>query len=98
MIGIPTTIRGVTYPSMAAAARALRLHPQTIFQAAERGTLDNVGLGIKGAPGSPCYMNGKRWPSQSKAARVLNVRPATISRALSEGRTYVRPNGAAVLA
>lgn len=38
-----TTIRGVTYPSRAAAARALGVSIPTINGAASRGTLDNVG-------------------------------------------------------
>lgn len=89
MNGQPTTIRGVTYPSQRAAALALGLHPQTIHQALERGTVDNVGLGKRGRPGSPCYINGQRWPSQRCAARALGVRPAAIARALAQGRTYV---------
>lgn len=94
----PTLIRGTLYPSQRAAAMALGVHPQTVTQALERGTENNIGLGRRGAPGAPCYMNGKRWPSQAAAARALGVRPAAICRALAEGRTYVRPGGVGVLA
>lgn len=92
----PIEIRGVTYPSQRAAAAALRVCPQTIWRALERGTEQRIGMGKRGAPGAPCYMNGKRWPSQRAAAHALDVRPAAICRALGEGRTYVRPGPQAV--
>lgn len=40
----PVTIRGVTYENQSAAARALGVHPVSIFVARKRGTLDRVGL------------------------------------------------------
>lgn len=89
----PTLIRGQLYPSQAAAARALKLHPATIQNALERGAIDQVGSGLPGRKGRRCYMNGKLWPSQSAAARALGVRRASICKALDAGRTYVRPGG-----
>lgn len=91
MRGLPVKIRGIHYISHRAAALALGVHPQTVWQALKRGTEDRISLGRTGAPGAPCYMNGRRWPSQAAASRALQVRPATICRALAQGRTYVRP-------
>lgn len=41
---IKTTIRGVEYPSRAAAARALGVSREAVVQALRRGTVDRVGL------------------------------------------------------
>jgi len=41
---VPITIRGTAYPSINAAARALRVTPRCVHKALEAGTLDNVGL------------------------------------------------------
>lgn len=43
-VAIATTIRGVTYPSRVAAARALGMSACSINGAAYRGTLDRVGI------------------------------------------------------
>lgn len=40
----PVTIRGVRYPSMSAAARALGVGNSAIWGCAKRGTLETVGL------------------------------------------------------
>lgn len=44
------TIRGVSYPSMRAAASALRVSTQSVHQARHNGTLDFVGLKKNGVP------------------------------------------------
>lgn len=93
---VPTLIRGTLYPSMTAAARALNVKVATIFQAAERGTLDRVGLVQPGGPRKPCYINGQVWPSRTAAAKAIGVRRASISKALATGRTKVRQNGQGV--
>lgn len=41
----PVLVRGTLYPSQAAAARALGVHPKTLQGALDRGTLDRVGQG-----------------------------------------------------
>jgi len=41
----PVTIRGVTYPSVGAAARAFDCHRANITHAKRLGYLDRVGLG-----------------------------------------------------
>lgn len=88
--GIPTKIRGVIYPSQAAAARALGVSQTTVFHAIEAGREDQVGLGRPGAPPKPCYMNGRRWPSIRAAAAALGVSKTAISRARRQGRLEVR--------
>lgn len=45
MTATPVRIRGVDYPSQAAAAKALGLSHHTIYSALERGTIDHVGRG-----------------------------------------------------
>ena len=40
----PTEIRGTLYPSMSAAARAFGVSVQAVWDAAEKGRLDGVGL------------------------------------------------------
>jgi glutathione S-transferase len=40
----PTTIRGVTYPSRWAAAKALNCTPSNVYKAAQEGWLDRVGV------------------------------------------------------
>jgi len=42
---VPIVIRGVSYPSKAAAARALGITVQAVHDAAMRGRIDNAGLG-----------------------------------------------------
>lgn len=43
-LSYPTPVRGVVYPSMSDAAKALGVTRCTVSRAAMRGTLDNVGL------------------------------------------------------
>ena len=40
----PVTVRGVTYPSLVAASKALGVHVTAVCQAKARGTLDYIGL------------------------------------------------------
>jgi hypothetical protein len=42
---VPVTIRGITYPSMSAAARHFGITPQAVWDAIERGEPDGIGLG-----------------------------------------------------
>lgn len=42
---IPVTIRGVTYASMGAAARAFQIDRSAVSHAVRCGTIDNIGLG-----------------------------------------------------
>lgn len=44
MIKVPVRIRGVDYPSIRSAARALGVGVGTVCTALDRGTVDHVGL------------------------------------------------------
>ncbi len=81
--GCPVRIRGVIYPSQAAAARALSLNPLTIANALDAGRVDEVGLGIRrgGHPGKPCIYRGKAYPSRKAAALACGVSIAAVSKA-----------------
>lgn len=72
----PVTIRGVTYPSYTAAAKANNVTKAAVMLAATRGTLDNVGLGIK----KPITINGVKYASQREASKALGVSDGDIHR------------------
>jgi len=75
---VRTIIRGVEYPSMAAAARALGVNRVAVWQAAERGWLDGVGTGMKR---TPVTIDGITYPSLSDAGKALGItRQAVASR------------------
>jgi hypothetical protein len=44
-LAVPVTVRGETFPSMSACARAFGISPQAVFDAVERGRTDFIGLG-----------------------------------------------------
>lgn len=97
MTPVPTMIRGVTYPSMTAAARALGVHLSTVHAAVDRGTADRIGLvGGRGGPaGQPVTLNGQRFPSMAAAARALGVRWSSVKKAVDAGRHTIRPRARA---
>lgn len=84
MTANPVRIRGVHYPSQAAAARALGVSGFTISNALDEGRIDRVGLGLTspGTPGKPCWYRGKRYPSRTAAARACGVSVAAVSKAV----------------
>ena len=88
----PTDIRGVVYPSQAAAGRALGVTATTVHQAVQNGFLEFVGLGLKNRIGKPRHMNGRDFPSLAEAGRQLGVSPGTVARAIKAGRTEVYPS------
>ena len=79
----PVTIRGVEYPSQAAAAAALGVNPGTIHCAAKHGRLDAVGLGTN--PSKPTTIRGVEYPSRRAAAQALGVSIGGISHAIRRG-------------
>lgn len=81
----PVTIRGVTYPSVLAAARALGVSPAAICNARARGGLETVGLNPTITTPCPVAIRGVTYPSQNAAARALGVSAATIYMALERG-------------
>ena len=77
----PVTVRGVTYPSMTAAARALGVTKQAVSRALDKGTLDGVGFGRRCEPTytRPTIVCGVAYPSRRSAAAALGVRPSQLS-------------------
>ena len=98
--GVPVTIRGVTYPSFSAAARALNVAPQTVRQAKARGTLHRVGLGQLGKERMPVRIGGVTYADVYAASAALGVSRYTIWAAIHDGdpdrlvrpRVYRAPN------
>lgn len=72
----PVTIRGVTYESGRAAAKALGVHPGVVSQARKHGWLDGVGLGV----GKPITIDGVTYKSGADAARAIGISESKISR------------------
>ncbi len=79
----PVRIRGVDYPSQAAAARALGVTRNTVNCALERGDIDSIGLWV--VPKTPVTIRGVEYESASAAARALNLSPSTIFAAINRG-------------
>jgi microsomal dipeptidase-like Zn-dependent dipeptidase len=84
----PVTIRGTTYPSLTAAAKALDLSVSNIHRARELGTLDHVGMGRAGGAGRsalPITIRGTTYPSRADAARALGISVSAVSYAARNG-------------
>lgn len=70
----PITIRGVDYPSKAAAARALGITYESLRKAIVDGRLETVGLNPKGKNhGRRVRIDGKVYKSIAEAARATGV-------------------------
>jgi len=83
----PLKIRGVTYPSQYAAAKALGVNPSTIRAAVVRGTLATVGMGKAGmtARAMPIRIRGKVYKNAATAALAFGVTRACVYRHLAAG-------------
>ena len=82
---IPITIRGVTYPSRAEAAKALGITYEALRRAINANKLDTVGLNPRGKNhGREVYFNGKRYPSIAAAARAAGVSYPTMRERLKK--------------
>ena len=94
----PVEIRGIQYPSQAAAARHLGISAQAVGSALDRGKLDGVGLGrnaltrCKITLVSKEYPEGKVFASIADCARYLGIKPVNLHslrcRARKEGRSH----------
>ncbi len=73
-----TEIRGQIFPSQAAAARHFNLNPVTIHHAIERGTVDDVGLGLNYRRKMPVWRDGVRYESQAALARDTRANPDVV--------------------
>lgn len=72
---IPVTVRGVDYPSISAASRALGVSTSPLSRALAVGKQDNVGLSRPGAvgPRQPITIRGVTYKSMTAAARALGI-------------------------
>ena len=93
---IPCEIRGVIYPSMAAAAKAVGVTPASITKMLDRkGNLDTVGLGKKN-PGplgkanaaKPITLWGVTFASRADAARKLEICRVKLTRHISKNASH----------
>lgn len=76
---IPCRIRGVLYPSMTAAARALGITLGAIWFAVENGREETVGLGARGGhPGVETWVGARSFPSRRAAAKAEGVTTAAM--------------------
>jgi len=64
---VPTRIRGITYPSMRAAADAIGVSYKTVWSAVESGRADSCGLGLGPRAGKPHRFAGTAYPSRRQA-------------------------------
>ena len=83
---VPVTIDGVTYRSYRAASIALGFKPETIRQAALRGTLHRVGCGQGGPEAMPIRVRDVVYPDVNAAAAALGVTPSGVYRAIWAGK------------
>jgi len=84
----PVTIRATSYPSAAAASRALGVSRQTVISARANGTLDRCGLGLPGnldgaSNRKETRIKGATYESRLDAARALGLSLSQISTFLS---------------
>jgi len=68
----PVRIRGITYRSVAAAARALKVGPRKIEINLDRGTPDAIRP-CQTHLRKPCQIDGVPYPSMTAAARSLGI-------------------------
>ena len=80
------TIRGVTYPSVPEAAKALGVTRHAVYNARVEGRLDTVGLGRPGGrPPKPVTYGGLTWPSISAMCRDLDICRSAAIRDIKNG-------------
>jgi hypothetical protein len=78
---------GARYPSIAEAARAYGVKPQTIARALDRGTLDKISTGQ--SRGKPFEYRGVIYASKKACAQAHGVPEATLRLRIKEGRDPV---------
>ena len=86
---VPTLIRGVLYPSIAAAARAHKVDPSVVWKAMENGKLSTVGRGKNAR--KPIIVDGIAYPSINAAARGSGIPFENLRRkALAEKKKEIK--------
>jgi len=78
-------IRGVTYPSLAAAARALGVKYVTVHRARALGRLHRCGIGRAGVEPMAICIRGREFENAEAAARAFKVTKGAIYTALHRG-------------
>lgn len=78
-------VRGVVYPDVAAAAKALGVQQQTVHRAAREGRLHRLGLGRVGKECMPVRLNGRVYRDAHAAAADLGVGVSAVYQALHRG-------------
>lgn len=76
------TIRGVTYPSIAAAARELGISDSALRGAYARGTENRIG---EGQMKKPIVVRGVMFESMMQASREMGLSLSTIYGAIERG-------------
>lgn len=81
--GYPVRIRGVVYPSVIAAARAMGVGRKTVERALDGGWIDEIGIIRRkgGQPCKSCTYRGKTYPSITAAAQANGVSKSAVSAA-----------------
>jgi len=87
---VPTPIRGKIYSSQSEAARALGVPQSAVFSAAEKGTLDGVGLGRNHSTKHPVSLDGVKYDSQADLARAIGVDPKHLNTKVRKARKQGR--------
>lgn len=94
---VPVRIRGIDYPSIVVAARALGISPATIGKMLDNGCIDNAGLGRNHNTRVEIFVDGKSYPSIEDAASRIGVSGKVMGgrrlRAMKKGRTSANING-----
>jgi hypothetical protein len=80
----PVTIRGVTYPSVNAAAEALGVAIRTVTWHRSAGSLDRCGLGTDSVK-IACTFRGVDYPSYSAAAKANGITRQWVMEILKRG-------------
>lgn len=78
-------IRGVTYSTAQAAAKALGVSDVTVMRAARLGILDDCGLGRSHPRPMRCRIAGQDFPTVKAAAKHYGVHVSAIYQALDDG-------------
>lgn len=79
------TIRGVTYPTVAAAAAVLSVTPAAIYIAMRKGTLHRVGTGRVGPEPMPVRIAGRDFADARQAARHFGITYQAVIAAICAG-------------
>lgn len=84
--GYPVTIRGVTYISGAAAARALGVSTAAVYMAIDRGSPDSVGTGRNTLNSIRVTYDGVDYSSIAVLADALDIKRSILRKRIYDAR------------